>query len=255
MKDRVKKLFRASEFAQLTGVTVRTLHHYDRLGLLKPSHYSRAGYRLYSERDFARLEQIVALKFIGFPLKEITGILSRDSIDLASALRRQREAIHEKRRKLELAIQAIQRAEYVIGSSTDPDWETFAKIIEVINMQNDMEWSKKYYSAEAQREVGKRAAAVPREVIEQAQLDWATLIKEVDIAVKAGEDPTCEKSQLLAARWAELLKGFTGGNPEIQAGLNKMYADRDNWPAFMPRPFSDEVQAFIIEANQAPKKK
>src|SRR6266480_7040381 len=104
MKDRMKKLSQASEFAQLTGVTVRTLHHYDRLALLKPSHYSRAGYRLYGEGDFARLEQIVALKFIGFSLKEITGILSRDSIDLASALRRQREAFHEKRRRLELAI-------------------------------------------------------------------------------------------------------------------------------------------------------
>jgi hypothetical protein len=52
----------------------------------------------------------------------------------------------------------------------------------------------------------------------------------------------------MAARWSELLKGFTGGNSEIQAGLNKMYADRANWPASMPKPFGDEVQAFIVEA-------
>ena len=71
MKSRSEKLFQAREFAALTGVTVRTLHHYDRLGLLKPSRYTRAGYRLYSERDLSRLEQIVALKFIGFSLKEI----------------------------------------------------------------------------------------------------------------------------------------------------------------------------------------
>jgi DNA-binding transcriptional MerR regulator len=248
MTNSSEKVFQAREFADLTRVTVRTLHHYDRLGLLKPSRYTRAGYRLYCERDFARLEQIVTLKFIGFSLKEIKNILNHGSFDLATALRHQREAIEEKRSRLELAIQAIQRAEYVIATSEESGWKAFAKIIEVINMQHDMDWSKKYYSPEAQQEIEKRAATIPAEVVERAQRDWATLIKEVDAAVTAGEDPGSEKSQALATRWSELLKGFTGGNSEIQAGLNKMYADRANWPASMPKPFGDEVQAFIVEA-------
>ena len=248
MKDGDEKLFQAREFAKLTGVTVRTLHHYDRLGLLKPSRYSRAGYRLYRASDVARLEQIVALKFIGFSLKEIKNILSRNSIDLATALCQQRAALTDKTRRLELAIQAIERAEYVIGTSREPSWEMFIKIIEVINMQQDMNWTKKYYSEDAQREIEKRAAIIPREVIEEGQRDWATLIKEVDAAVSSGLNPASERAQRLAARWSGLLKGFTGGNPEIQKGLNKMYADRASWPASMPKPFSDEVQAFIIEA-------
>ena len=115
-------------------------------------------------------------------------------------------------------------------------------------MQNDMNWSKKYYSEEAQKEIAKRAATLPREVIEQAQRDWSTLIKEVEAAVAADEDPASERSQTLAARWSELTKGFTGDNQEIQKGLNKMYADKANWPASMPKSFSDEVRAFIIEA-------
>ncbi len=253
MKGNSKKLFQTREFAKLSGVTVRTLHHYDRLGLLKPSRYSPAGYRLYSEGDFARLEQIVALKFIGFSLREVKNILNHGPSDLMTALRQQREAIEEKRRRLELAIQAIQRAEYIVGVSKDPGWETFARIIEVISMQSNMDWSKKYYSEEAQREIEKRAATIPREVIEQAQRDWATLIKEVQAAVAASEDPVSEKSQGLAARWCELIQGFTGGNPEIQAGLNRMYADKTNWPASMPRPFDDDVQAFITKAMQARK--
>ena len=248
MKDADDKLFQAREFAELTGVTVRTLHHYDRLGLLKPSRYSRAGYRLYRASDVTRLEQIVALKFIGFSLNEIRNILNRNSIDLATALCQQREALTEKAKRLELAIQAIERAEYVIGASREPGWEMFIKIIEVINMQQDMNWTKKYYSEEAQQEIGKRAATIPHEVIEQSQRDWAILIKEVDAAVSSGVDPASELAQGLAARWSELLKAFTGGNREIQKGLNKMYADRANWPALMPKPFSDEVQAFIIEA-------
>jgi MerR family transcriptional regulator, thiopeptide resistance regulator len=241
-------LFQAREFANLTGVTVRTLHHYDRLGLLKPSRYSQAGYRLYRKSDLQRLEQIVALKFIGFSLSEIKRILSHGSIDLATALRQQREAITEKRDRLDLAVRAIQRAEYVLGLSREPDSESLVKIIEVINMQNHMDWSKKYYSEEGQREIQKRAASIPTEVIEQAQGDWVVLIKEVEAAVACGESPGSENAQALAARWSELIKGFTGGNPEVQKGLNKMYADRNNWQASMPKPFGDEVQSFIVKA-------
>ena len=248
MKGTDKKLFQPREFAKLSGVTVRTLHHYDRLGLLKPTRYTRAGFRWYSEDDFARLEQIVALKFIGFSLNEIKNILRPGRSDLATTLRQQRQAIEEKRERLDLAVKAIERAEYVVATSRAPGWETFAKIIEVINMQSNRDWTKKYYSEEAQREIQKRAATIPREVIEQAQRDWATLIGEVEATIAAGEDPASEKSQALAARWGELVKGFTGGNPEIQKGLNRMYSDRDNWPASMPKPFSDEVQEFIAKA-------
>jgi DNA-binding transcriptional MerR regulator len=107
MNETAEKLFKAREFARLTGVTVRALHHYDRLGLLKPSRYSHAGYRLYRESDVARLEQIVALKFIGFSLREIKNILKGRSTDLATALQRQREAIEDKRRRLQQAISPL----------------------------------------------------------------------------------------------------------------------------------------------------
>lgn len=248
MKETREDLLQAQEFGKLTGVSVRTLHHYDRLGLLKPSRYSRAGYRLYGPADIQRLEQIVALKFIGFSLKEIKSILGRGSVDLATVLQQQRAAITEKRDRLDLAVRAIQRAEYVLSINQHSNSDSLVKIIEVINMQNNMDWSRKYYSEEAQREIEKRAASLPTEVIEQAQRDWAALIKEVGAAVASQEDPGSEKAQSLAARWAELIVGFTGGNAEIQTGLNKMYADRTSWPASMPQPFGSEVQAFIEAA-------
>src|SRR5215471_3338864 len=206
MSSTDKKLFQAREFAKLSGVTVRTLHHYDRLGLLKPSQYTRSGFRLYSEDDFGRLEQIVALKFIGFSLNEIKNILKRGPGDLATTLRQQRQAIEEKRNRLELAIKAIEGAEHVVATSRAPGWETFAKIIEVINMQSNMDWTKKYYSEEAQREIEKRATMIPHDVIEKAQRDWATLIKEFEAAVADKEDPAGDKAQALAARWSELVK-------------------------------------------------
>jgi DNA-binding transcriptional MerR regulator len=253
MNDNADSLYQAFEFARIAGVTVRTLHHYDRIGLLKPSGYTTAGYRLYRKQDLVRLQQIVTLKFIGFSLKQIKELLNRNSFDLAAALTEQREIIAEKRHQLDLAIKAIEKAQDLLTQKHEPDWEAFKQIIEVINMQNNMDWTKKYYSKEAEQKIEERAATIPPEVIEQGQRDWATLIREVETAVSEGVDPKSERAASLAARWSELIRGFTGGNPEIQAGLNKMYSDQTNWPVDFPKPYSDEAGAFMCEAIAAGK--
>src|SRR5579863_9100245 len=100
------KMLQAQEFAELAGVTVRALHHYDRLGLLR-ARRSGAGYRLYSVRDLERLEQIVALKFLGLSLQQIRTLLEREQLALPDALRMQRTVLEGKRSLLERAIRAI----------------------------------------------------------------------------------------------------------------------------------------------------
>jgi len=112
----VSSTYQAHEFAKRAGVTVRALHHYDRLGLLKPNGRTEAGYRLYTDRDLIRLEQIVALKFIGFPLSQIRDLLNRKDLDLSEMLRQQRQIIAEKRDHLDRAVGAIERAEQVVAS-------------------------------------------------------------------------------------------------------------------------------------------
>jgi DNA-binding transcriptional MerR regulator len=243
--------FQAIEFAKLAGVTVRTLHHYDRIGLLKPSGYTSAGYRLYRKQDLIRLQQIVTLKFIGFSLTQIKNLLNSNSFDLSIALNQQRAIISEKRQQLDLAIKAIEKAQGLLTTQEEPDWETFKQIIEVINMQNNMDWTSKYYSEEAKEKIADRATTIPPEVIEQGQRAWATLIKEVEMAVSNGVDPRSDEAAGLATRWSELINSFTGGDKEIQAGLNKMYSDQSNWPANFPKPYSDAAGEFIHQASTA----
>ncbi|MBI3653236.1 MAG: MerR family transcriptional regulator [Acidobacteria bacterium] len=240
--------YQASEFAKLTGVTVRTLHHYDRLGLLQPSGRTAAGYRLYGERDFARLQQIVTLKFIGFSLAQIKAILNQSTDDLANALRVQREIIEDKLAQLQQAVKAIAEVEQVVASQAEIDWQAFNKIIEVINMQNEMEWAKKYYDQEAQQAIAKRLKQWTPELQAKAEQDWATLIKDVETAIANGADPASANAQALAARWTDLIGQFTQGNPAIREGLNKLYADQQHWPTTFKKPYSDEVGEFICKA-------
>jgi DNA-binding transcriptional MerR regulator len=247
-------MYQANEFAQLAGVTVRTLHHYDRIGLLKPSRYTSTGYRLYRKHDLVRLQQIVTLKFIGFSLTQIKRLLNSNSFNLRVALNQQREILAEKRRQLDQAVTAIEKAHALLTTNDEPDWQSFKRIIEVINMQNNMDWTKKYYSEDAQKKITERGQTIPPEVVEKAQNDWTTLIAEVEQAVIEGVSPTSDRASALATRWRELIRGFTGGDREIQAGLNKMYSDQANWPTDFPKPYSDAAGAFMCEAMAAQQK-
>lgn len=241
-------MFKVSEFAAQAGVTVRTLHHYDRLGLLRPGGRSSAGYRLYGERELARLQQITTLKFIGLPLQQIKDLLDRGDLDLAATLRLQRGLLAEKDRQIKRAIQAIDEAERAMKSSRLPDWAALKKIIEVMEMDNTMDWTKKYYTPKAQAKVEERKKLWTPELQARVSQDWQELVRDVEAAMAAGEAPNGKKARALAARWTELVRGFTGGDPEIQKGVNKMWADRQSWPVSLPNYFSDEVQVFMMKA-------
>ena len=250
MKPKTDNLYLPREFAALAGVTVRALHHYDRLGLLKPMRRTDAGYRLYSERDLARLEQIVLLKFLGFSLRQIGDLLADDS-DILETLRRQSAALGARRTQLDRAIQVIRETESALARSSNPDWKDLIKIIKEIEMNNDNEWMKKYYSDEARSKLEERKALWSPELQAQVSRQWSELF--ADIEASFGEDPAGPKAQALLTRWRNLIAEFTGGDAAIQSGLNAMYADRKNWPEPKKRSFGirPEVKDFIRSAAEA----
>jgi DNA-binding transcriptional MerR regulator len=235
----VNRPLRVQEFAELAGVTVRALHHYDRLGLLKPRR-SSAGYRMYSARDLERLEQVVALKFLGIPLKQIRTVLEPEARGLPAALRMQRSVLEEKRRLLDLAIGAIRDAQQSLASGGRPDSALLRKIIEVIQMQDNHQWAMKYYTPEAREKIESRRKQWTPELQAEVGRQWTELFRDVEACLN--EDPASEKAQALAARWKKLVEGFTGGDREIGAGLKRLYADRPNWPEHAQQqmaPFSN----------------
>ncbi len=240
--------YQPHEFAQRAGVTIRALHHYDRLGLLKPSGRTSAGYRLYTDRDLIRLEQIVALKFIGFPLNQIRDLLNRKDADLAATLRQQRQIIAEKRNHLDHAIRAIERAEQIVASGEKHDWDSFRKIIEVIQMQTRKDWMQKYYTEEQLANLKQRWSP---ELQAQADREWKALIQDVEAAIARNEDPAGETGKQLAARRKDLLLQFTGGDPGIAQGLKKLFADQGNWPPDFKKPYGPAVEDFLNRASKA----
>ncbi len=240
------------EFAELAGVTVKALHHYDRLGLLKPRR-TDSGYRIYAECDLERLEQIVALRFLGLPLKQIRILLEGEAPRLPAALHAQRTVLEEKRRHLDTAISAIAGAEAALDSGQPPGTALLKKIIEAIQMQNEKldatGFMKNYYRGEAWVRFQARHRDWPSRA-------WSDLFG--DIASVLADDPASPGAQALAERWRKLRLRDSGGDPQVHGGLLKAWNDRTWWPEAVQNRFTalplEDISQFIADAFAAQRK-
>jgi DNA-binding transcriptional MerR regulator len=237
------RTYQIHEFAALAGVTLKALRHYDRLGLLKPER-TPAGYRVYNHRDLERLEQIVALKFLGLPLRRIKGVLDQAALELPDALRLQRRVLEEKHRLLALAIRAVTEAESALEPGRPADPAILKKIIEVIDMQDGIAVMKKYYGTEEAWERRRRYYE------EGPSPEWRALYR--DVAASLDEDPAGDNAQDLAGRWLDLWVRAARGDAAIQTDSLTAWADREHWPAVMKQRIAEfnleAVTAFITRA-------
>jgi MerR family transcriptional regulator, thiopeptide resistance regulator len=221
--------YRVREFAELAGVTVKALHYYDRLGLLTPARTS-AGYRVYAPSDLERLEQIVALRFLGIPLKQMGVLLRRGVGSLESTFRQQREILDDQRRRLDRAVQALADAEASVASGTAPA-VILQKVTRTISLQ-DIDVMRKYFSDEAWPKGREHFDDWPSR-------EWQTLYR--DVADALGTDPAGATAQALADRWIALALGSAAGSA-MRSGLHRAWADREHWP-----PVLRKIAEFSIE--------
>ena len=230
MKRLNERKYQPAEFARRTGETVRALHFYDRLGLLKPRGRTVKGHRFYVDSDFARLQQIVTFKFIGFPLKEIKRLIEKRGSNLAVSLRAQRRTLEVKQEQLGRALAALRSAEELLQANKSPGEAAFRTIIETIQMQTNTDWSKQYYNQEAQKGIEERKSLWSPELQKQTEEAYAALFKDIEAAAARGVDPASAEARALVERQNKLIEGFTGGNPAITEGLKKLWKDQKNWP-------------------------
>ena len=215
--------FRIQEFAKLAGVTVRALHHYDRLKLLSPAHRSERGYRLYCHEDLGRLERILVLRFLGLSLREIAALLNtpvgRGAEQLTVTLARQRAALGERRDGLDRVLRAIEHAQLRAQDPAEPEWLLYQTILKEIQMQEATDWRAKYYSPKAFEALRSQRAAMTPEQKADAGARWRALLADVQSALDREAPPDSAEGRALVARWIRLGDEFTLGDAEIARGL------------------------------------
>jgi len=208
---------KVGELARRTGVSVRTLHYYEELGLLSPSHRSEKGYRLYAPADVARLQQIKSLQQVGFSLEEVRSCLESPDFSplrvIELHLNRLQEQITRQQRlrqRLEVIAERLRAANEV---STD----NFIQAIKEVTML------EKYYTPEQLEQLKRRRAVLGEERIREAEAEWRELFAQFEAQMKQGAGPASEPVQTLARKAQSLIQEFTGGNLGIGRSLNRMY--------------------------------
>lgn len=226
-------LLTVGELAKRCGLTVRTLHHYDAIGLLVPSSRSGAGYRLYARDDIERLHRIQALRQLGLSLADIGHALSGPQRPLADVVDRQiaqldrelAEGARLRERLLHL------RAQLATGQS--PDLADWLDTLELMTMY------EKYFTPE-------ELQTLPLHTDPDVLPAWSALVTAVQAAMDRGATPDDADAQQLALQWMEMAKRGTGDNPLF---LLRLHAMNEQEPGLRERNgITPELERFVEQS-------
>lgn len=214
------RTWKVGEVAAMAHLTVRTLHHWDEIGLLEPSGRTEAGYRLYDEADLERLHQVLLYRELGFPLEGIAAVLDDPAVDRGSALRAQRALLVEKRcrtdaliRAMDRALEALEEGRTMTSDEMVEGFDAFADAPEVVREHQRVhggEAKERWGNSDAYRESMRR-------VRDFTKADWLHVQEEGEAAEE---------------RMADLLR--SGANPEGEEAMDGAEALRAHVANFYP---------------------
>ncbi|MBY0500741.1 MAG: MerR family transcriptional regulator [Alphaproteobacteria bacterium] len=201
------------ELSKLTKVSVRTLHHYDRIGLLKPSIRLGNNYRVYSEKDLLKLQQILALKFFGFELSRIKALMLEE-INIFDHFRAQQQFLEQQVKSLKAASQTLEAILCEKSSSKSVPWETILKLIEDYQMTQELKhpWLANVLNSDELKEYAQAEQSFKTRFTENQQKnfehEWTDLIAQVE--TNLDKDPASDSGTHIGKKCMDLVNNFWG---------------------------------------------
>lgn len=221
------------EVAALAGVTVRTLHHYDRIGLLSPSGRTASGYRQYSAADVDRLHQVLVYRALGFPLEEVAALLDDPDADPLEHLRRQHRLLLDRLeadRQLLAAVEKEMEARQM-GISLTPE-ERFEVFGEHDPARYEAEVEERWGETDAYRQSQERSRGYGKEDWLRIKAEGEDLMRRMAEALRAGVAPDSAPAMDLAEEHRQqITANFYDCPPEMHAGLGRMYVEDERFTA------------------------
>lgn len=241
--------FTVGELARLTGITVRTLHHYDEVGLVRPSQRTSAGYRMYDDGDVLRLQQVLLLRELELPLDEIAAVLDDPTYRRADALRRHREVLVTKRARLDAMVQALDAAlRLEEGRAMQPD--DVKSLFEGFDPEE--------YADEAREKWGETEAfkESARRTKKYGKAEWAQIRAESDaIYARLAElrrgGAAIDDARVRAAVEAHrehISRWFYPCSPKMQRGLAELYVADPRFTANLDKAGGEGFARFLHDA-------
>jgi len=235
--------FKVGDVAKATGLSVRALHHYDELGLLRPSGRTAAGHRYYLPKDLLRLQRIASLKQLGLSLQEIAACLGRPDGAMLPVLDRHLDALDVRIQEQQRLRERIAWLRERVANDDEVDVSDLLTTIEETTM------FEKHFDKDQLQWLQQRRQEVGDDRIREVEQEWPRLIAEVKQHMQDGTDPTAPAMLALAKRWQELVDEFTQGRADIEQGVSNVYKHE---PQARQRTGLDmEVMAYVGKALAA----
>jgi DNA-binding transcriptional MerR regulator len=246
------RTYQVNDVARLAGVTVRTLHHYDSIGLLAPRARTVGGYRLYTDSDLLRLQQILIGRELGLSLEEIRRSLDDPRFDRKASLLDQRERLRERARQAEAMIRAIDVALAAIDGSQKKGEMKMEDLFDGFNpSQYDEEARRQWGKSEAFVESEKRTRRYTPDDWKALKAEQAALYSDAYSALKAGKAPSDAAVMDIAERHRMSIDlWFYNCSPAMHRGLASMYESDDRFRQSIDR-HGEGLTSFLAEAIRA----
>jgi MerR family transcriptional regulator, thiopeptide resistance regulator len=243
------------EVAALTGVTVRTLHHYDRIGLLRPSGRTAAGYRQYAAADLERLHQVLLYRELGFPLEEVAALLDDPAADPAEHLRRQHRLLRERLARTQAMVAAVEKEMEArhMGISLTPE-ERFELFGDWLPEEYEAEAEERWGDTEAWAQSSRRTAAYTKEDWVRVQAEGADVERRFAEALRDGAPADSARAMDLAEEHRQQIsRNFYDCPPAMHAGLGRMYVEDERFTAHYEQitPGLAQYVSTAVQANAA----
>lgn len=241
--------YTVQQLATLAGVTTRTLHHYDEIGLLSPARNNSNGYRQYGESELLKLQQIMFFRELEFPLKEIQEIIKNPNFDMATALSDHRNLIEIKKKRMNALLKTIDKTLTKINKEKNmDDKELYAGFSKEEAETYAKEAKERWGNTDAYKQSQERAKKMTKE-------DWARINTETDallnkIVLNMDKGPKSSEVQAQIAKHYDSLRTFYEPNIEMYRGLADMYVDDKRFSAFYQK-YHKDLPAFMREAMRA----
>jgi DNA-binding transcriptional MerR regulator len=204
--------WKVGELAKRTGLSVRTLHYYEEIGLLKPSGRTEAGHRLFTADDVVRLQRIMSLRELGFSLEDIKCSLDEPGYSLAPLIDMQLTKLTE---QIALQQRLYKRLSVIRGRLLQGEAIPVTQFLEAMEAMMNLE---KYLTPEQI----KKLQTVREQHGDEGPRRFKAFVEEVRGHMQAGDAPTSETVQALAARWKASSMATTGGDQALGQGLQRM---------------------------------
>jgi DNA-binding transcriptional MerR regulator len=242
------------QVAKAAGVSVRALHHYDAIGLLKPAEIGTNGYRYYGRAELLRLQQILFYRELGFALAEIGPLLNDPSFDLLDALRWHRAALA---RKIERYGDLIQTIDLTIASLEKDEPMDDNDLYAGIPAETRDRWEREaeaFWGVEAVRAARNKAASFSKEKLAQIKAEMEAIRKDFGDLFRAGAEPGAEAVQAVTARHFAWVSHSWTPDADSFRGLGRIYAEnpefRGTYDEDAPGCAEFIAQAMAIYADQ-----